>query len=615
MILRAGKSIVDRDMANATNALSAEQALAAAVMLRQGNRPAEAEQLYRMVLASNPEHFDSLHAVGVLSLERNAPQEALAPLEKAVAVDPHSAAAHSDLGMALASLERRDDAIAHFEKAIALDPTFATAHYNLGNALKAERRFADAVRHFQQAITLRVDYPTAELGLATTLAKQERHEPAIEHYGKALTARPDWIAALCGLGFSLHLNDQTQEALACYERALVVDPSFPDAHHGIGLTLQALGRLEESHRAYAKAVELAPGVPGYHRSLGETKRFRADDPQLATMEGLARQMETHSEEQQAALHFGLGKAYADLGRHAIAFEHLLQGNAIKHRLDEYDERAHVDMMRHIEKVFTAELLQRNPGAGDPSRLPVLIVSMPRSGSTLIEQILASHPRVHGAGELRVLARAAKSFRGRRVEECFPEIANHLSAEQWRQFGARYVEDLRSLSPAAERVTDKMPSNYLYLGLIHMALPNARIIHARRDPLDTCVSCFTHHFGVKSFSSDLGTLGRYYRSYDALMAHWRAVLPPGVMLEVQYEELVADFENYARRIIEFCGLDWDPRCLAFYETQRPVRTASVLQVREPIFTRSIGRWREYELWLGPLMDALGVDPAGTNVPSR
>ena len=150
----------------------------------------------------------------------------------------------------------------------------------------------------------------------------------------------------------------------------------------------------------------------------------------------------------------------------------------------------------------------------------------------------------------------------------------------------------------------MPSNYLYIGLTHMALPNARIIHARRDPLDTCLSCFSHHFGHKSFTSDLGSLGRYYRSYEALMAHWRAVLPPGVMLEVQYEELVADFENHARRIVEFCGMDWDPRCLAFYETKRPVRTASVTQVREPIFTRSIGRWREYERWLGPLFDALG-----------
>jgi hypothetical protein len=155
----------------------------------------------------------------------------------------------------------------------------------------------------------------------------------------------------------------------------------------------------------------------------------------------------------------------------------------------------------------------------------------------------------------------------------------------------------------------------------MALPNARIIHARRDPLDTCVSCFSHNFGHKSFTSDLRTLGRYYRSYEALMAHWRAVLPPGVMLEVQYEELVADFENYARRIVEFCGMDWDPRCLAFYETKRPVRTASVTQVREPIFTTSIGRWREYGPWLAPLFDALGSagrlddEPAGVSSPSQ
>jgi tetratricopeptide (TPR) repeat protein len=517
--------------------------------------------------------------------------------------------------MALASLERRADAIPHFERAIALDPDFPIPHFNLGHVLKDERRDGEAIRHFKRAIALRPDYPTAELGLADALARRERHGAAIEHYRTALAARPDWVAALCGLGFSLHMNDQTEQGLASYERALALVPVSAEAHYGVGVTQQALGRLPESRRALEKAVELAPGTPIYHRALAETKRFRPDDPQLAAMEGLARRMDTYADEQQAALHFALGKAYADLGRHAIAFQHLAQGNAIKHRLDEYDERAHLDMMRHVEQVFTADRLRRLRGAGDPSPLPILIVSMPRSGSTLIEQVLASHPRIFGAGELRSLGVAAKTFRGRRVEECFPEIAKFLTGEQLRQYAARYLEHLRSLAPAADRVTDKMPSNYLYIGLIHMALPNARIIHARRDPLDTCVSCFAHHFSQKSFTSDLGTLGRYYRSYEALMAHWRAVLPPGVMLEVQYEELVADFETYARRIVEFCGMDWDPRCLAFYETERPVRTASVTQVREPIFARSIGRWRDYEPWLGPLMAALDAPVWGTNVQKR
>jgi tetratricopeptide (TPR) repeat protein len=585
---------------------SETEVLAAADAMRESGRPLQAEQLYRAVIAHNPEHFGCLHTIGVLCLQRNAPQEALGLLEKAISLNPDSAEGQNDLGMALAELGRHSQAIQHLEKAVALKPDFAAAHNNLGNALGAERRVGDAIRHFKEAIALRPDYPLAEFNLAGALAKQERHDDAVEHYHKALAGRPDWTLALCGLGFSLHMSDQTEQGLPYYERALALDPASAEAHHGRGLLQQALGRLQESRRSFEKAVELGPAMPAYHRSLAETKRFRADDPQLAAMEGLAQQMERYGDEQQAALHFALGKAYADLGRHAIAFEHLLQGNAIKHRLDEYDERAHLDMMRHIEKVFTAELLRRQSGAGDPSPLPILIVSMPRSGSTLIEQILASHPRIFGAGELRFLARAAKSFRGRRVEECLPEIANHLSAEQLQQFGARYVEHLRSRAPAAERVTDKMPSNYLYIGLVHMALPNARIIHARRDPLDTCVSCFSHHFGAKSFSSDLGTLGRYYRSYDALMDHWRAVLPPGVMLEVQYEELVADFETHARRIVEFCGMEWDPRCLAFYETKRPVRTASVMQVREPIFTRSIGRWREYGPWLRPLLDALGVE---------
>ena len=620
-------------------AATAAQAFTVAFVLEAQGRIADAEQVYRKTLTLEPDHFDALLALGTLCLMRGAAADAVPALEHAVAVAPDSADAHhrlgmglaqlgrfgeavpeyreaitlapqnakmaNDLGAALAQLQRQDEAITQFEAALALAPDDAMVHNNLGNALVVVKRMRDAIAHFERAISLRPDYPLAEFNLAGALAKRERHDEAFEHYRKALASRPEWIAALCGLGFSLFLSDQVEEGLASYERALSLDPAHADAHHGVGLTKQALGRLPESRLAFEKAVELAPAVPAYHRSLAETKRFRGDDPQLAAMEELAQRIDSYGEEQQAALHFGLAKAYSDLGRYPISFDHLAQGNAIRHRLDEYDERAQLDMMRHIEKVFTAELLRRRPGAGDPSPLPILIVSMPRSGSTLIEQILASHPRIFGAGEMRFVGRATKALRGRTVQEFFPEVANHLSAEQLRQYGARYVGQLRSLAPTAERVTDKMPSNYLYLGLIHMALPNARIIHARRDPLDTCVSCFAHNFGTKSFSSDLGTLGRYYRSYEALMAHWRAVLPPGVMLEVQYEELVADFESHARRIVEFCGLEWDPRCLAFYETTRPVRTASVTQVREPIFKTSIGRWRVYEPWLSPLLKALSV----------
>jgi hypothetical protein len=185
------------------------------------------------------------------------------------------------------------------------------------------------------------------------------------------------------------------------------------------------------------------------------------------------------------------------------------------------------------------------------------------------------------------------------------VAKSLSPERLREFGARYVARLRSLAPEAARITDKMPSNFRFVGFIRMALPNARIIHTRRDPLDTCISCFSRLFGKKSFTSNLGTLGRYYRSYETLMAHWRGVLPPGAMLEVQYEELVADFENQARRLVAYCGLEWDERCLAFHETKRPVRTASVTQVRQPIYRSSVGRWLPYKDMLAPLLTELDL----------
>ena len=606
-------------MATAPNALPAAQALAIAAALREQNRPAEAEQLYRAVLARNPDHVDSLHAVGVLLLQRGAPQEALALLEKASALGRESAELHNDLGMALASLGRPADAIPHFERALALKPDFATAHGNLGNALVSERRGRDAIRHLAQAIALRPGDAIAEFNLASALAHEERQADAAEHYRKAVVLKPDWIAAWCGLGQSLHLSDRSAQALTCYERALALDPASADAQNGAGLVMQALGRLQESRLAFEKAVALAPAMPSFHRSLAEIKSFDADDPQLAAMQALAARMDTLPEGQQAELHFALGKAFGDLGRDEIAFRHLLAGNAIKVRQDEYDEAAHLGMIRHIQEVFTADVLQRHRGAGDPSRVPVLIVSMPRSGSTLIEQILASHPRIFGAGELRYLARATKEFRGNAVDSFFPEVAKSLSVEQLRDFGAHYVAYLRSFAPDADRVTDKMPSNFRFVGLINMALPNARIIHARRDPMDTCISCFSHLFGKKSFTSDLGNLGRYYRAYATLMEHWRAVLPPDAMLEVQYEELVADFESQARRIVSFCGLDWDARCLDFHRTVRPVRTASVTQVREPLFATSVGRWRRYGPWLQPLIDALesGSAPTGPgeSTPTR
>jgi hypothetical protein len=307
------------------------------------------------------------------------------------------------------------------------------------------------------------------------------------------------------------------------------------------------------------------------------------------------------------LDFALAKAYGDLGDHDAGFRRLLSGNARKRARIRYDETAALGYFGSIQSTFTPELLREKEklGGGSASAAPVFILGMMRSGSTLVEQILASHPQVHGAGELRTLTRLTQLVQspgGNPV--AYPEFVPGLDAGALRQFAAHYLADIRRLAPEALHVTDKMPENFFFAGLIHLILPNARIIHTVRDPVDTCVSCFSRLFTAEqNHTYELGELGRYYRRYQTLMAHWREVLPPGRMLEVRYEEVVADLETQARRIIAHCGLEWDPRCLSFHATERPVRTSSVAQVRQPLYPSAVGRAHRYEAFLGPLRQAL------------
>jgi len=267
----------------------------------------------------------------------------------------------------------------------------------------------------------------------------------------------------------------------------------------------------------------------------------------------------------------------------------------------YDEAELHAFFARITGAFTPELFEGLRVTGHGSELPVFIVGMPRSGTTLIEQVLASHPAVFGGGELLFMQ---DLILGGFAGPNYPADLTSVPKDTFAKFGGYYAVRLAALAPQASRITDKLPANFRHLGLIRLALPKARIIHVRRDPVDTCFSCYTKLFASGlNYTYDLGELGRYYKAYEALMGHWRVVLPAGAMLEVQYETLVADFEAGARRIVEFCGLDWDERCLRFYETKRAVRTMSEFQVRRPVFASSIGRWRAYEQWLSPLLDAL------------
>jgi tetratricopeptide (TPR) repeat protein len=338
--------------------------------------------------------------------------------------------------------------------------------------------------------------------------------------------------------------------------------------------------------------------------LAELKKFRPGDPELAALEQLAGD-ERLDPEKHVYVAFALGKALDDVGRYEQAFAHLRAANALKRRQIDYDEAAYVAACQAIRQVFGPELFTRFAGAGDPSPAPIFVLGMPRSGSTLIEQILASHPQVHGAGELdnlNQLVREICDADGRTIP--FPQCIGSLDDDGLRRLGEAYLASLPPLADGKIRITDKMLGNFFSVGLIRLILPNARIIHTVRDPVDTCLSCFSKIFVCgHAFSYDLTELGAFYRGYHQLMAHWRSVLPAGAMLEVSYEDVVDNQERQARRLIEFCGLAWDDRCLDFHKHDRPIATASNVQVRQPLYRSSVARWRRYAPYLEPLLAQL------------
>jgi tetratricopeptide (TPR) repeat protein len=550
------------------------QSFAVAVAHHQHGRLGEAARLYGAILKAAPDHGAALCNLGILRLTQGDPGVALQLLQRALTIGPNLAEAHNSLGNALCALTRPSEAIRHFERAVALKPDYAEAHYNLANTLAALNRPGEAIAHYERALALRPGFAEAHNNFGNMLQSLNRHA----------------------------------EALARYEQAIALKPAFGEAHNNRGNALEVLGRTAEARLAFEAATRTEPRRAAFHLNLAKSKRFTAADPQLAALERLAAESATLAEDERIALHFALGKALGDVGRREESFRHLLAGNALKRRHIAYDEPHMLGTMRRIEAVFTPALVAAKRGLGQGSAVPVFVLGMPRSGTTLVEQILASHPQVHGAGEIEDLERLVTGIREQDGPLRFPEIVPALTGAHLTQLGADYVARISGAAPAAARIINKMPMNFLFVGLIHLMLPQARILHTRRDPLDTCLSCFSKLFtGNQPHTYDLGELGRYYRGYDALMQHWRRVLPPGVMLEVQYEDVVGDLAGEARRIVAHCGLPWDEACVDFHQTERVVTTASASQVRQPIYRTSLGRWRAYGNLLQPLFASLGIEP--------
>ena len=491
-------------------------------------------------------------------------------------------------------------------------PRHAKTPALLAKALACHRagRLAKATILYQRILLLEPDLAEVHNNLGHALKTLGRLDAAEESFRRAIALEPDNAQAHCGLGTVLLDLGRSIEAAVAFGQAIALKPDFAAAYNNLGLALKEAGQLAAAARVAERAIRLAPRKTSYYLNLAEVRSFTPGDPYLTTLEALAGEAASLPVDDRIHLHFALAKAYEDLGRHDSAFAQLVAGNGLKRGRLSYDEAASLARMDRVRELFTADLIGAQRDCGERSRVPVFIVGMPRSGTTLIEQILASHPAVSGAGEVKLLDRAAGMVRDKLPgTPAFPDMVSLMGGEHFRALGGLYLAELTRRAPGAARITDKMPSNFLFAGLIHLALPDATIVHAVRDPIDTCVSYFARQFVEgQEHTYDLAELGRHHRGYQAVMAHWHRVLPPGRILDVRYEDVVADLEGAARRLVAHCGLAWDARCLDFHRTERTVQTASAAQVRRPIYQTSVARWRRYERFLGPLLAALAV-PSG------
>jgi tetratricopeptide (TPR) repeat protein len=551
-----------------------------------------------------PSEIESLVALAHREVDAGRLAAAAEAFRRIVALTPDSADAHNNLGNVLIGQGDFDQAAAEFSRAVKLNPDHFEARNNLGAVLRRQGKLEEATAHLGQALALKPDYAEACYNLGNVLKDQGKFDQAGEHYGRAAALKPDLFQAHNNLGNILQWQGKLDQARASFFRVLAINPGNADAHNNLGKVLEEEGKFDEAVARYEQAIALKPDHAEAHYNRANLKHFRAGDAELARLESLAADAGRFPADKTAFIHFALGKALEDVGDYSRAFEQWRQGNALKRRDVQYDEAAYQRTCRLAAEVFDAGLLDRFAAAGDPSAAPIFVLGMPRSGSTLVEQILASHPQVFAGGELKNLKRVACAVgdsAGRPVP--YPVWLCATDANILRRLGQMYLASLPTPTGGQQRIVDKAPGNFLRVGLIRLILPNARIIHTVRDPIDTCVSCFSRLFTDLPFSYDLAELGRYYRSYHELMRHWRSVLPADAMLDVSYEELVADFEPQARRLIDYCGLPWDDRCLSFHKTSRPIATSSNAQVRRPLYRSSIERWRRYETQLQPLLAEL------------
>jgi tetratricopeptide (TPR) repeat protein len=616
------------------------EALATAVKHHQAGCLQAAAGIYRQVLASDPNQADALHLLGVIAAQSGRHAMAVDHIRRAIALKGNAAVFFSNLAGAYRALRRFPEAVACYRRAVELEPDSAEAYNYLAGALKQQGNLTEAVANYRRAVELKPGYAEAHHNLAIALKQQGNLDEAAACFRRAVELRPNYFEAASHLAMVSREQGKLEEAAACCRRAMDLKPNDAEAHNNLAITLRDQGKTAEAITHFRRALELAPGYVEAHYNLGSTfeemgdfsaaegsfraalrhnPRFTFAHCKLAELLR-ARLPETDKAEQRRLLddpalaggqrmllHFGLAQVLDAQGAYAEAAGHMDRAHALRLSEmraagNEYDPRAFEAFVARMIATCTPDFFRRADGFGIQSEAPVFVVGLPRSGTTLIEQILASHSRVFGAGEVRLVCDTLSAFAGPQAD--FIDGLCCLDRETACRAASSHLERLRTLDGSALRIVDKMPDNYLFLGALAVLFPRAKFIHCRRDLRDVAVSCWMTNFPEIRWTSDRRHMAARFQQYRRIMSHWRNVLP-APMLEVDYEETIADLEQVARRLVAWCGLDWEPGCLDFHQAKRPVKTASAVQVRRPLFGTSVGRWNHYEQGLAPLLEAISA----------
>lgn len=566
-------------------------------------QPAEAENSFRTAIKFAPDFAPAHNYLGNILSNRNEFDAAIASYQRALEIMPNFAEIHNNLGDVLLGQGRMDEAEAAINKALEIKPDSHDFLGNLGMLYLTQNRLDEAESTFREALRVQPDFAQNRNNLGNVLRKKGKLIEAETEFNRALASNPQSTTVLHNLGNLLLDLNRLEQGLELHQRVVNINPDDALAHRNLGVTQAILGDIQSAENSYRKSLSLNSDETETFYRLAEVKNFESSDSDLEKLEKVL-ESGSFPPKDLTYLHYAAGKAYADIGDVDKSFSHYATGASAKRSTINYEVGTDENFFKKIAETFSEKRIQEICDNGFQCNVPVFVVGMPRSGTTLVEQILASHPETLGAGErfdIQRLVKRTNTLKGNQ----FPDWISNFTENDYQQFGKNYWEGLQQAAPEATRIIDKMPNNFRFPGLIAGMLTGAKIIHVKRNPLDTCLSCFTHLFeDTQNYSYDLGELGKFYRAYWELMVHWKKVLPTELYHEVQYEDIVSDPEKSIKKMLSHCELEWNPACMKFHETKRVVPTASLVQVRQPLYESAIERWRLYERHLQPLIDVLG-----------